>query len=125
MKTNEYKIAYGITSQAADDSHIFISDIDKDIPLDQVKAYCKVIQKHFDLSDIYIMKSNHGYNLVSLDKLPLKLVYQINHTIPYVDKVFNRLAFLNRGLYVLRTLPRADKFYLCTVFNGCHDPTCF
>jgi len=110
-----YKIAYGITSRTEDNAHVFFSDIDKDLDIDVVKAYCRLLQKHFGLSDIHIIKSNNGYNLASFDKLPIKLVYQINHSIPYVDKAYNYLQFMNRGSYTLRTLPSSDKKYVCTV----------
>ena len=67
------------------------------------------IQKEYHLSTIFIVSSSHGYNLYSLDKLPLKLIFLINNSHSDIDPVFNRLAFKNRGCYVLRTLPASDK----------------
>jgi len=116
----QYKTAYGITSKCKDGNHIYMGDIDNDIPIDQVKRICKGIQKSFYLSDIHIIKSSHGWNLLCFDKLPLKLIWKINYQVPEIDKVFNRLAFINRGLYVIRTIPSDDKTYRCTIYGNQH-----
>jgi hypothetical protein len=114
---NGYKIAFGITSQCQDNSHIFISDIDEEISIQAIKRISLRLQHDYKLSTIYIIGSKHGYNLISLDKLPCKMVYMINHSIDEVDPVFNRLAFKERGFYVIRTQPNYDKMVIDLAYS--------
>ena len=105
------KYAFGITSQTQDNSHIFMSDIDKEIGKEEIKKICDYIQWTFGLSDIYVSKSHHGWNMFSLDKLPLRHVYTINKMSHFIDKQYNELQYNNRKFYTLRTLPRDDKIF--------------
>jgi hypothetical protein len=112
---NNPKTAFGITSKCHDGSHIYMGDIDTDISLNKVKSICMKFQLEYNLSTIYIIGTNHGYNLYSLDKIPLKLIFIINNSDNNLDKVYNKLQFLNRGSYTLRTLPAGDKFVIARV----------
>lgn len=100
IKKSRY--AFGIASRTFDDNHIFMSDIDENLPLSEVVEVAQEIQREFLLFQIHIIKSSKGWNLVSLDKLPLKLVYMINNEIPKACRKYNRMSFYNRRFYVLR-----------------------
>ena len=109
------KYAYGVMSRTYDNAHIYMGDIDKDISLKEMTDICKKIQKQYLLSDIFIIKSSHGFNFYSLDKLALDVVKDINSSIKDIDSTFNYLAFYKRGFYVLRTMPKHDKKFIKTV----------
>ncbi len=109
------KYAYGVMSRTYDNAHIYMGDIDKDISLKEMESICRKIQKQYLLSDIYIIKSSHGFNFYSLDKLALDVVKDINSSIKDIDSTFNYLAFYKRGFYVLRTMPKHDKKFVKTV----------
>jgi len=104
MSDNPSKIAFGITSKCEDNSHIFMTDIDKDnINIDIISRVLDKIIDEYKLSNIYIVESSNGYNAFSLDKLPLKLIYSINHCFPnIIDQQYNELQFNKRGFYTLR-----------------------
>ena len=111
--------AFGITSKCEDNNHIYMGDIDNtDISLNKVKGICMELQKEFNLSTIYIVSSKNGFNLFSLDKIPLKMVFLVNNSNGFIDKTYNKLQFLNRGSYTLRTLPAYDKFIAGIVQSG-------
>jgi len=109
------KYAYGVMSRTYDNAHIYMGDIDKDISLNEMESICRKIQKQYLLSDIFIIKSSHGFNFYSLDKLALDVVKDINSSIKDIDSTFNYLAFYKRGFYVLRTMPKHDKKFIKTV----------
>ena len=96
------KVAFGITSVCENGSHIFMSDIDSDVSIKEARiVYSKIIEE-YGLSRIYLLKSSCGYNAFSLDKLPLKLVHEINSSNSLIDAVYNDLQFTRRGFYTLR-----------------------
>ena len=104
-----FKYAYGITSKTKDDNHIYMGDIDQKISEYELTNLVQEIQAIYNLSDIYIIRSNHGFNLVSLDRLPLKLIYLINKETKFIDPLYTYMQTFRRGFYTLRTLPRDDK----------------
>ncbi len=121
MNDEDVLTAFGITSQCSDGNHIYIGDIDKkDISIHKVKSICYDLIKQFNLSTIYIIGSKNGFNLVCLDKMPLKQVYLINNSNGFMDKQYNKLQFMNRGSYTLRTFPAYDKFFAGFVQSGNH-----
>lgn len=103
------KVAFGITSLCEDGSHIFMTDIDNDsLSYDTIKDVLSTIINEYMLSNIYVIKSSHGYNAYSLDKLPIHVVYDINKSFPTVlDQQYNELQFSKRDFYTLRI--GADK----------------
>ncbi len=101
-KERKTKYAFGVASRTFDNSHVFMCDIDADISLKSVVKIGEEIQKTFLLSTLYVIESSNGWNLLTLDKLPLKLVYMINKEIPEACRKYNRISFYERGFYVLR-----------------------
>lgn len=95
------KYCYGISSLTQDCKHIFMCDIDRYIHSYPLERLIKYIQSKYYLSDMYIFKSTHGFNMLTLDKLPLKMVHNINKSITFCDTDFNKYSF-KRGYYVLR-----------------------
>ena len=96
------KYAYGIQSNCKDGNHIYMGDIDESISPKNLTILCGNLVKGYFLSDIYIVSSTCGYNIYSLDKLPLKMVYKINKETKEIDKQFAELQYKERGFYVLR-----------------------
>ena len=110
---NMIKYAFGIRSTCEDNNHIFMSDIDENIKLSNIIDIVNEIQNKYFLHEIYIMRSTKGYNLFSLDKLPLKMIYKINKDYPSIDQQFNEIAYNTRQFYVLRI--GADKEIITTL----------
>lgn len=105
----KYKTNFGITSKTQDNQHIYMGDIDNNPTFDELM---ETIQQLFifGLRRVFVVKSTNGFNLYSLEKMPLKMIYHINSCIPFIDKEFNRLAFEMRKFYVLRI--GSDKVYV-------------
>ena len=102
-------------SRTYDNAHIYMGDIDKDISLKEMESIARKIQKQYLLSDIYIIKSSHGYNFYSLDKLALDVIKDINSSILVIDSTYNYLQYYKRGFYTLRTMPKHDKKFVKTI----------
>lgn len=114
-------------------------DIDDGLPIEHIVNICEAIQKDFLLSDIYILRTANGWNLFSLDKLSLKLVWIINNCFEESCKDYNRISFYIRKFYVLRmgadkTLEHvaksdnhvfvksnAHRIFFENIINGFHD----
>lgn len=62
----------------------------------------------YNLSDMYIFKSNNGFNVVCLDLISLKDIYNIGIQSIYSDRDFVLYGY-DRGYYVLRLGP--DKIF--------------
>ena len=92
---------YGISSECDNFQHVLMMDYDG-ISLNTVKEHLKYIQKDYDLSDIYIIKSKHGYNAISLDKMQLSIIYHLGISVfSPTDRNFFKYGF-ERQYYVLR-----------------------
>jgi hypothetical protein len=96
----KYKVCYGISSYCPDRTHIFMLDFDMK-PLSTVVKACQTIQDLYNLSDMYIIRSENGYNVLTFDKTTLGLIYSIGLATVNADHDFFRFGF-KRGYYVLR-----------------------
>ena len=96
------KCSYGVSSQCDHRAeHIFMIDYDG-VSLENVREHLKYIQKELGLSTIFIIKSKHGYNALSLDKLPISLIYSYGTNIlSPADRDFFKYGY-GRNYYVLR-----------------------
>jgi len=77
ITTKKSKVCFGITNICEDGFFVPFFDYDN-IEYKVVFAELFRLQKEFALSDIYIIKSNNGFNALSLDKLAfneLKCLY--------------------------------------------------
>lgn len=117
-----FKYAYGITSKTEDGNNIYMGDIDQKISETELINLCEEIQVVYNLSDMYMIKSNNGFNIVTLDKLPLKLIYLINKEYELIDPIYTYMQTFRRGFYTLRTLPNSDKqFFGLLRHKGCFN----
>ena len=95
------KCCYGVSSKVSDFDHVFMIDYD-DIELVDVLKHIVSIQNDFNLSDMYIIRSTHGFNVICLDMLTASLIYNIGVAIRSpADRNFFKYGF-KRGYYVLR-----------------------
>lgn len=94
------KVCFGITNLTADGYFIPFLDYD-DIALKRVEKELSDIQKKFNLSDVYIIKSSNGYNALSLDKLPYNVMINLVNYSKLLDKTFRKVA-IARGYFTLR-----------------------
>lgn len=101
-KQKMIKCCYGISSKADNNNgHIFMIDYDG-IGIDSVIDHLKQVQKEFNLSDIFVIKSTNGYNALSLDILFPSLIYSIGVSVESpADRNFFKYGF-DRGYYTLR-----------------------
>ena len=97
----QLKVCYGISSRIDRNMHVFMLDYDsKEIP--DVLLHIKQIQNEYDFSDFYIIRSEHGYNAICLDMIPLSLIYSIGMAIESpADRAFFKAGF-NREYFTLR-----------------------
>jgi len=95
------KCCYGISSKVSNTEHVFMVDYDNKKLSDVVK-HLLYVQKDYNLSDIYIIESTHGYNAICLDLLPLSVIYNIGTNVfSIADRDFFKYGF-KRGYYTLR-----------------------
>lgn len=96
------KCCYGISSSAGLDEHVFVTDIDG-YSKESVIGYLLYLQHgDLDLSDIYVIKTEHGYNAISCDIMPLKRIYEIgNEVLSIADREFFKYGY-KRGYYTIR-----------------------
>lgn len=96
------KIEKGFNSICADGKHILLWDFDLQFKdFDLVYHELLDIQRQFNLSTIYILKSRHGFNAICLDKFDLVDAYVIKRFTQYSDINHNTIGF-KRGGWVLR-----------------------
>lgn len=98
-KTN--KCCYGISSVTQDYRHIFMADCDNKDKLKEFREWLDGLQIIHDLSDIYLIKSTHGYNAISLDKLSINSVYNFGMASNLIDTHFLKYGF-RRNYFVIR-----------------------
>lgn len=110
------KCCYGISSKVNDFDHVFMIDYDH-IELKDVLQHVTLIQKEYNLSDMYIIKSTNGFNVISLDMIHPSLIYNIGVDVHSpADRNFFKYGF-KRGYYVLRF--DKDKELVGIVTNKC------
>lgn len=99
--TNENsKECFGITNLTSDGKFIPFFDYDN-VSLSRIIDELSFIQKNYFLSDVYIIKSNNGYNALTLDKVSWDNLLQIMRESERVDNKFKKLA-IERRFFVLR-----------------------
>lgn len=60
------------------------------------------IQKMYNLSDIYVIETTHGFNAICLDKLPIAVINDIGTSVlSPADRDFFKYGF-KRGYFVIR-----------------------
>lgn len=100
----KYKCAYGISSHAKDNKHIFMLDFDN-VSKGLVLIVLRRTQLTHKLSDLYIIKSTGGFNVISLDKLTLSAIKNLSTRCNYLNKLvdndFIKYGY-KRGYYCLR-----------------------
>lgn len=111
------KYCFGICSNVDDKRHVLFFDFDGDISLKQVEESLKRTMLVYQLSDIYILKSDNGYNAFCLNIFDFNYVYAILKNTDFVCEDFTRLGFEKRGFYVLRMC--FNKHYIKTI-EGYH-----
>ena len=97
----QVKCCYGISSKVEKNGHVIMFDFDG-VSYDHVVNYLDNVMKKYDFSDFYIIKSEHGYNAICLDIIPLSLIYSIGIAIKSpADRNFFIYGF-KRDYLVLR-----------------------
>lgn len=115
------KFAFGITSSCIDGNHIYMGDVDHNIQFKDIYEYANDIMKDNLMSNMIVLKTANGYNLMSLDKIPLKMVHRINEKYKLIDKEFNDIAYFTRRFYVLRMgIDKSVSFMLYNYDNPVH-----
>lgn len=81
------KICFAMTNQAKDGYFVPFFDFDNE-EYSIVATDLLVVQKIYSLSDIYLFKSNNGFNALSLDKLPFNVIIKMLMSLQTGDKKF-------------------------------------
>lgn len=77
------KCAYGISSDAGLDGqfgHTFMMDFDG-VSLNEILQWLKKVQDEWRLSNIYVIRTKHGFNAMSCDIMPLKHICEIGNQV--------------------------------------------
>jgi hypothetical protein len=110
----KYKCAYGISSLTDNNKHVFMLDFD-DVNKNIMLIVLRRTQLIHNLSDIYIIKSTHGFNVISFDKLTLNAIKNLSLKCNYLNKLvdadFIKYGF-QRGYYCLRFGADKELFYI-------------
>ena len=116
MTTN--KSCFGISSITHDNKHIVVIDSDIDhCEIGKFFSMCKMMQHDFKLSTMYIIKSEHGFNAFTLDKIELEFLTNMLYNYDIIDELFIYFND-NRGYYTLRW--GSDKelcMIICSQYN--------
>lgn len=95
-------VCYGISSKADDKhGHVIFWDYDDNDFLIFLK-YLERMQKMYNLSDIYIIKSTNGYNALCLDIVNAGVIFDMGTNVfSPCDRDFYKYGY-QRGYYTLR-----------------------
>ena len=97
----QYLEQFGFNSLCCDNRHILIIDYDTSINhYKLVNNEIKEIQRSFELSNFYIIKTKHGFHAICLDKLNFKDILKIRSNLIYQDKKHYDIG-IKRGKYTL------------------------
>jgi len=102
LKTRTNK-EFCISSQCEDEDHILFWDFDNIEKPFVIKSLSQ-IQSFHDLSDIYIIKSRHGFNAFCLDKFFINHAYNILFYTRWNDFNHTRIGFKSES-WALRLSP--------------------
>lgn len=100
ITTQKSKICFGITNLCEDGFFVPFFDYDN-IEYKVVFSELFKIQRDFRLSDIYIIKSNNGFNAISLDKLAFNELKNLYSKCINMCNDYKELG-LKRGFLTLR-----------------------
>jgi hypothetical protein len=93
---------FGIASKCEDGKDILMLDFDiKDYDFEKMINDLQLMQSSYSLSNMYIIESNNGYNIFSLDKISMEIYRKIDRFTRLVDSDFMKYG-LKRGYFVLR-----------------------
>jgi len=116
----QIRCCYGISSLCKNGQHVFMIDYDNK-KLNDVIKHLKYIQKDYNLSEIYIIKSTNGYNAISLDMLPLVVIYSIGtNDFSIADRKFFSYG-LKQGFYTLRFGKDKELIKILHSVSNCHN----
>jgi hypothetical protein len=119
MERQIRNLSFGITSQCLNMKHVYFGDIDQKLTGIEIRDIAVQLQE-FGLSDIIVLETCNGYNFIALDKIDIFEVYEINETISYMDKEFNKHNY-NRKYYTLR-MGEDKKLYAVFKDTNCYSP---
>jgi len=115
----------GICSETRNGWHILMWDFD-DVPLRAVKLNLDIIQRQYQLSNIYILESKpkENYMAYCFSEFPWAHALKIVIDTPKVDWNYVRLSVI-RGYFTLRVSPkRGEVPKLVHVLESVHQETC-
>lgn len=108
---------FAISSRCFDNLHVLFGDVDieKNITnLSNLQIDLRNLQIDYNIPDIYILESEHGYNFFSLGKHDVNTLVIMLETIEYVDTDFILLG-KNRKYFTLRI--DLDKIFKTKLIN--------
>lgn len=101
ITTKDSKVCFGMINKASGGFYLPFFDYDFKDNYEKIIEDLTNLQSIYFLSDIFIFKSENGYNAFSLDKLPYNIFKNLCENSKYICKDFRRLG-LDRGFLVLR-----------------------
>ena len=100
VTTNKSKVCFGYTNKAMNGLFLPFFDYDN-VNVSDMYNELKFLQQKYQLSDIYIFNSKHGFNALSLDKIPYNILVNMYSECRFVCSDYLQLG-LKRSFLTLR-----------------------
>jgi len=100
VTTHKSKVCFGYTNKASNGLFLPFFDYDN-VSVSDMYNELKFLQQKYQLSDIYIFNSKHGFNALSLDKIPYNILVHLYSDCKFVCSDYLELG-LKRSFLTLR-----------------------
>lgn len=100
VTTHKSKVCFGYTNKAMNNSYLPFFDYDN-VKIDDIVKELSFLIVKYQLSKVYIFESKNGFNALSLDKLPYRILVNLYNDCKLVCEDYLQLG-LKRSFLTLR-----------------------
>ncbi|MCJ7637217.1 MAG: hypothetical protein MUO21_06975 [Nitrososphaeraceae archaeon] len=100
VTTHKSKVCFGYTNKAMNNSYLPFFDYDS-VEIEDIMKELTFLRDKYQLSQIYIFESKNGFNALSLDKLPYRILVNLYNDCNFVCEDYLQLG-LKRSFLTLR-----------------------
>lgn len=115
VTTHKSKVCFGYTNKAMNNSYLPFFDYDG-IPSGELIKELIFLRNKYQLSQIYIFESKNGFNALSLDKLPYRILVNLYNDCKLVCEYYLQLG-LKRSFLTLRIGHDKELFHIIESSN--------
>lgn len=118
VTTHKSKVCFGYTNKAINNSYLPFFDYDN-VKIENVIKELTFLRDKYQLSQIYIFESKNGFNALSLDKLPYRILVNLYNDCKFVCEDYLQLG-LKRSFLTLRIGHDKKLFHIIESSNVYH-----